>query len=114
MKNWVQWVAESLKKHFESSGQLSKLQWVGIMYHVVCPLFSSRYEPSALGLEGSALDVVMAALRSWSGGLLVATEQATQNGTWERWTLAQSELDSLSHPELQGEPVKEFAVGEAC
>jgi len=73
------------------------------------------YEPSALGLEGSALDVVMAALRSWSGGLLVATEKATQNGTWERWTLAQSELDSLSHPELGGDvPVKEFAVGEAC
>ena len=83
-----------------------------IMFFVRCS--PPRYEPSALGLEGSALDVVMAALRSWSGGLLVATEKATQNGTWERWTLAQSELDSLSHPELQGEPVKEFAVGEAC
>lgn len=29
----------------------------------------------------------MAALGQWSGGLLVATEQATQNNTWERWSL---------------------------
>lgn len=84
-------------------------------FNVLDVLRPLRYEPSALGLEGSALDVVMAALRSWSGGLLVATEKATQNGTWERWTLAQSELDSLSHPELGGDvPVKEFAFGEAC
>ena len=46
-----------------------------------------RYEPGSLGLEGQALTAVLEALQAWAGGLLVATQKATEQGTWERWSL---------------------------
>ena len=48
---------------------------------------SPRYEPNALGFEASALHAMLGALCAWSGGLLLATQQAMEGGTWERWSL---------------------------
>jgi len=45
------------------------------------------YEPNALGFEASALHAMLGALCAWSGGLLLATQQAMEGGTWERWSL---------------------------
>lgn len=45
------------------------------------------YEPNALGFEASALGAMLGALCAWSGGLLLATQQAMEGGTWERWSL---------------------------
>jgi hypothetical protein len=30
---------------------------------------------------------MLGALCAWSGGLLLATQQAMEGGTWERWSL---------------------------